>query len=157
MPSAEDDVAVLVRLKAARDSAMASRQTWDVRRPQPRDRYQVQADTRSRWPAYMALSRELVESYERRAADLGIRVEVEELVRLRAWLPELAINITRCDGELGMQLLFKMNRTGRTFHQVRQITGRRRANLNRGDKPVEMSERNVRLLLRAIVHRLVVH
>ena len=95
-------------------------------------------------------------NYQRRSDDLGVIIEVEELLRLRAWLPELVIHVTRSDRELATRLLFRMTRDGRTSCKIHQTRGWRRANLNRDDRAIDLSERNIRLLLKAIMHILIV-
>ena len=157
MPGAENDVAVLVRMKATRDAAMlARRHAWENRKAQAVDQDRLRSIVRSRWPTCIALTRSLAVNYQERSGDLGILVEVEEVVRLRAWLPELAIHLVRSDREMGAHLLFRMSRDGRTFCRIQQTKGWRQANLNREDGPIEMSERNLRTLLRAIVQILIV-
>lgn len=157
MPGAENDVAALVKMKATREAALAVRRAWESRRTEEADDIRLQSVARSRWPACMALLRSLAANYQRRSEDLGIVVEVEEVVRLRAWLPEMAVHITRSDRELGTHLLFRMARDGRTFCRIQQTKGWRQANLNREDRAIEMSERNLRMLLRAVVQILIVH
>ena len=154
MPGAESDVAVLVRLKAAKEAAMAARQTAKAQAEEP---VSLERLARSRWPACIANLHALAEQYRRRAADLGVLVEVEETIRLRAWLPEIAVHVTRSDKEVAADLLFRMTRNGRTFCRVQQTRGRPQANLNREDGPVDMAERSLRLLLRAVVQILIVH
>lgn len=157
MAGAEHDVAALVRMKATRDSALAAQRAREDRRSQAMDLGLMQSHARSRWPACMALLRGLAGNYARRSVELGITVEVEDVVRLRAWLPEVSIHIARGDGALGTQLLFRMARDGRTFCSVRQTKGWRQDNLNREDRPFAMSERHVRMLLRTVVQILIVH
>ncbi len=157
MPGAENDVAVLVRIKATRDAEMSARHhAWETRKAQAVDQDRLRSIMRSRWPTCIALTRSLAANYQQRSGDLGILVEVEEVVRLRAWLPELAVHLVRSDREMGAHLLFRMARDGRTFCKIQQTKGWRQANLNREDFPIEMSERNLRTLLRAIVQILIV-
>ena len=156
MPSAEHDVAALVRMKAARDAAVVARQLWERRRAQLPAYNRLQSFARSRWPACIALLRALAEDYQQRSDDLGIIVEVEERVRLRAWLPEMVIYIARSDKELATRLLFRMSRDGRTFCKIDQMKGRWQANLNRDDRAMDMSERNLRPLLRTIAQIMIV-
>ena len=147
MPGAESDVEVLVRLKAAKEAATAARQTHQI---QAADHVAQETVARSRWPACIALLRSLAEQYRQRSAELGIIVEVEEMVRLRAWLPDVSVHVTRSDRELATDLVFRMSRDGRTFCRIQQTRGRRQANLNREDRSIDMSEVNLRPLLRAV-------
>lgn len=157
MPEAENDVASLVRIKAARDAAMASRQAWEARKPVAADQNQLRSLARSRWPTCIALMRSLAASYQERSGDLGILIEVEEVVRLRTSLPELAIHLVRTDGKSGTDLLFRMARDGCTFCKIQQTKGSRRENLNRAEFSMLLSEQNLRVLLRTVVHILVSH
>ena len=154
MPGAENDVAVLVRLKAAKDAATAARRTRTV---QTDDRVALQDVARSRWPACIALLRSLAEQYRQRSAELGILIEVEETVRLRSWLPDVSVHVARSDKALATTLLFRMTGDGRSYCRIQQTRGRRQANLNREDRPIDMSELNLRPLLRAVVQILIVH
>ena len=123
MTGAESDVATLVRIKIAREATLAARQSWEDRRFRLMTPNQFLSGARSRWPAYMALTRALVADYQRRSKDLGIRVEIEELIRLRAWLPELMIHVARDDRELATRLIFSMGSDGRTFCRIQQTKG----------------------------------
>ena len=154
MPGPESDVVVLVRLKAAKEAAMAARQTAKTQAEEP---VSLETIARSRWPACIALLRSLAEQYRQRSAELGIIVEVEEMVRLRAWLPDVSVHVTRSDKELATDLVFRMSRDGRAFCRIQQTRGRRQANLNREDRSINMSEVNLRPLLRAVVQILIVH
>ena len=154
MPGAESDVEVLVRLKAAKEAATAARQTHQI---QAEDHVARETVARSRWPACIALLRALAEQYRRRSADLGVVVEVEETVRLRSWLPDVSVHVSRSDKALATSLHFRMSRDGRTFCRIQQTRGRRQANLNREDRSIDMSEPNLRPLLRAVVQILIVH
>lgn len=155
MPGAENDVAVLLRLKAAREAAVTTRQT---RMTQSVDRRSsLETIARSRWPACIAILKSVAGQYQQRSAELGIQFEVEEMVRLRAWLPHVVVHVTRGDGAAGADLIFKMASDGRTTCTIKQTRGRRQANLNREERPIDMSERNLRVLLRAVVQILIVH
>lgn len=157
MPGTEDDVAVLVRMKAHRDAAMMAREAWNRRQAQAPGHDHLQSAARSRWPTSMALLRSLALHYQHRADDLGMIVKVEDIVRLRAWLPEVSIHVMRNDRALGTHLLFRMARDGRTFCRIQQTKGIRQTNLNREDFPIRISERNIRFLLRTVVQILIVH
>lgn len=154
MPGAENDVAVLVRLKEAREASIAAR---EARTAQPVDRVTSrEMIARSRWPACVAILKSLAVQYQQRSADLGIRFEVEEVVRLRSWIPDVVVHVGRNDGGLATDLQFKMASDGRTTCTIRQTRGRRQGNLNREERPVDMSERHLRELLRAVVQILIV-
>ncbi|MGI4764754.1 MAG: hypothetical protein ACRYGP_06775 [Janthinobacterium lividum] len=154
MPGAENDVAVLVRLRAAKAAASAARQGREVR---SEDHAAREALARARWPASIALLRSLAEQYRRRSADLGIVIEVEETVRLRSWIPDVSVHVARSDRQLATDLIFRMTADGRTFCRVQQTRGRRQANLNREDRPIQMSDLDLRPLLRAVVQILILH
>ena len=157
MPIADHDVAFLVRMRMSRErAALAALKTTGVGGPPTINLVQMQTTARSHWPACIARLGALAMSYQSRSEALGVVVEVEELIRLRVWLPDVAITFSRADRELATKVVFRMTREGRTFCRIQQTRGALQSNLNRQSRPIYMSERNLRLLFKAIVHILIV-
>ena len=157
MPSAENDVAALLRMKAARDKAAEAAYRAQAMAATSRHQHltQLQRAARTSWPGHVALLRRLLIDYQARSRELGIRTDVEEVFRLRAGAPIAIVDFAGHHCALSTRVFFRMMMDGRTYCRIRQTGGRWRSNLNREERAMKISEHNVRPLFRTIVQILI--
>ena len=157
MASAKNDVAALLRMKASRDKAIAAAQLAQSHAATSRQLHltQMQKAARTRWPGSVALLRSLMAGYQSRSQELGIYTDVEDVFRLRIAAPVAIAHFAQRHDTLATRVFFKMMSDGKTYCSVKQSSGRWRPNLNRDERPIRISEPNVRPLFRTIVQILI--